>query len=797
MVAHEHCDLCGLDIAATRVDQTFDGQDKHFCCQGCARVYQAAHDNGLLDQVLAPTTKPAKPRTRPVFSTGDTSYFSIKGMWCAGCATAAENVLRRVPGIESVDVSFAAEQGRFSFDPKAADPEQALRVLDRLGYTAQVMDDVAERKTTKSQERTAMQLITAAAFGMQVMILYLVQLYPQYAAGQFDLPMVHELQYLTWALATPALFYGGSSFLRGALRALYARTATMDTLVSLGSLSAYGYSVYVTVVGGAEAYFDSVVMITTFIMFGRWLESLGGGKARQGVRKLLALQPRQAWIKEQDKWIGIASTSLNAGQTILVKPGERVPADAEILEGQAALDESLLTGESKPVEKGTGDQVYAGSVVADAPLICRVERPVKQTRLAQITRLVEETLSAKPPIQRLADKASAWFAGGILLASAGTAAGWWWLTDSIADALINAVAVLVVACPCALGLATPLALAVVLGRAAEHGVLVRDPVALELAGQATRIVFDKTGTLTQGRLTVTSVKTLSEANLSSAEVLSLAAAVEQYSEHPLARAIVAAASSTSTTAAPETKVSGFKVLPGLGVTAQSGDRRLLVGSLALFGSDTPPASLADEAAEHSSMGETVIWIGWDESPVGFLALRDALAPEAISALNELRAQGLRPAMLSGDGVETSRAVAAELKLDDFEGRCLPADKAARIQQWQEQGEIVLMVGDGVNDAPALAQADLGITVAGGSDIAGETSDLLLTQADLMRLSWFIRLSRRTRRIIRENLGWAFAYNLLAVPLAATGIISPVIAAAAMAASSVLVVGNSLRLRSPM
>jgi len=797
VVNHGHCDLCGLDISSTQVFRTFDDQEKHFCCQGCARVYQAAYDNGLLDQVLRPITAPVKLRAKAVFTPGEKAYFSIQGMWCAGCATAAENVLERLPGIESVDVSFAAERGRLNFDPKTADPEQALRVLDKLGYTARLTSSAAEREETRQQEHTLLQLITAAAFGMQVMLLYLVQLYPRYAGGEFDLPVVREMQFLAWGLSTPVLFYGGISFLRGALRALSARTVTMDTLVSLGSLSAYGYSVFVTLTGGAEVYFDSVVMITTFIMIGRWLESLGGGQARQGLRKLLALQPQKAWGREGDQWVAITAGSLNPGQIFLIKQGERVPVDAEIREGQAALDESLLTGESTPVEKGVGDPIYAGSMVTDAPLVCRVDRPVAKTRLAQITQLVEETLSAKPPIQRLADKASACFTGGILLVSVGTAIGWWWATGSSAKALINAVAVLVVACPCALGLATPLALAIVLGRAAGHGVLVRDPVALELAGLGTRIVFDKTGTLTRGRLSVTAVRTSPDADVSPDEALGLAAAVEQYSEHPLAKAVVAAAAKADTGSGPGTTVSEFKALRGLGVTAQSGERRLLVGSLRLFGAEAPPADLADEAAEHASMGETVIWIGWDETPFGFLALRDPLAPEAVSVLAELQAEGLRPAMLSGDGEQTTRAVAAELGLDDFKGRCLPADKAFQIEQWQDGGDTVLMVGDGVNDAPALAQADLGITVAGGSDIAGETSGLLLTRSDLTLLPWFIRLSRRTRQIIRENLAWAFAYNLLAVPLAATGFISPVIAAAAMACSSLLVVGNSLRLRSPM
>lgn len=790
MVAYEACDLCGLDITAKPVIKTIGGEEKNFCCQGCARVYQAAYENGMLDQVVTKPEKKEKSIGEGIFQPGESTHFSIQGMWCAGCALAAENVLKSMPGIQSADVSFAAESGRLQYDPKVANPEEVLKSLDALGYQARMMDDADDKKTSKQQEKTFLQLITAAAFGMQVMILYLVQLYQQYGAGNFGLPMVRHLQYLAWALATPVLFIGGSSFLRGAWRALRAKTATMDTLVSLGTLSAYGYSVYIALTGSGEAYFDSVAMITTFVMIGRWLEAIGGGQARKGIRKLLALQPKTAWLKKGNDWVEVKAGSLAQGQMILVKPGERVPVDAQVIEGQAAVDESLLTGESIPVGKMPGDAVYAGTVVSDSPLVCQVEKPMDATRLAQITELVEQTLTSKPAIQRLADKASAWFAIGILLAAMITAFVWYLRTGMFSHALINAVAVLVVACPCALGLATPLALTVSLSKAAGEGVLVRKSNALEQAGQCSMVVFDKTGTLTQGHLSLVAVERAGNNELTDKQVLALAASAEAASEHPIALAIREAAGIDSLSYQGE----DFKNLRGMGVSAQIDDHRLLIGSLRLFGEQEKFAELVKRAQMYANQGNTIVWMGWDEAPFAFLALRDEPNPDAKELVEKLKTQGLRIAILSGDSVETTKAIAEMLAVEDFRGHCMPADKTEAIRAWQSQGEQVLMIGDGVNDAPALAQADVSITVAGGTDIAGETSDLILMRPDLLQIPWFIHLSRRVYRIIRENLGWAFAYNMISVPLAAFGLISPVIAAAAMATSSLLVVGNSLRLK---
>jgi heavy metal translocating P-type ATPase len=785
-----NCDLCGLRIEGKPVVRTFDGAEKRFCCEGCARVYQVALENDMLDQVLPGLQPRQEPLTETILESGQTSHFSVEGMWCAGCGIAAERLLRSQPGVKEVDISFAAERGRIRYDPAQVDPSAVLKSLDGLGYRARLLGDAAEERSERQQERTLLQLVTAAAFGMQVMLLYLVELYPMYGAGRFDDPELRKLQYVAWALATPVLFFGGISFLRGAWRALRARTATMDTLVALGTLSAYSYSVYVTLTGSGEAYFDSVAMITTFIMIGRYLESIGGAQARKDIRRLLRLQPDRAWRRVNDDWLEVEAKVLARGDEILVKPGERVPADAEIMEGQGALDESLLTGESVPVNKGPGDTILAGTILTDAALIARVAGPAGDTRLGQITKLVEQTLATKPPIQRLADKASAYFAVGVLGAAILTATSWGLAGFAGPRALLAAVAVLVVACPCALGLATPLALTVTLGQTTRAGMLVRNPVALETAAHIQRVVFDKTGTLTLGRLVVVGQAVESGGATTSDELVCLAAAVEQHSEHPVAKAIVEACTR------PIARASEFQALRGLGASALvqgNLDQRVLVGSMRFINVDGS-SPLAEQAQAHAERGETVVWVGWDSRVAGFIALRDEPNPTAPMALRQLREESIGAVVLSGDNPRTTQAVATELGLSEYEGNYAPQEKTGRIREWQAAGELVAMVGDGVNDAPALAQADLSITTAGGTDVAGETSDVVLTRSDLTLIPWFIRLSRRTRSIILQNLGWAFAYNLVSVPLAALGVISPVIAAAAMATSSLLVVGNSLRLR---
>jgi Cu+-exporting ATPase len=560
----------------------------------------------------------------------------------------------------------------------------------------------------------------------------------------------------------------------------------MDTLVALGTLSAYFYSVF-AVLTGRPAYFDSVTMITVFIMAGRYIETVGGAQARKDVRSLLELQPDRAWRVGADGALSeVRAAVLAAGDTIVVKFGERVPADATVTDGTGAADEALLTGESAPAPKRVGDTLWAGSVLREGPLTANVERPVDSSRLASIRALVEKTLAGQAPVQRLADTASAYLTFFVLGVAVLTFLGWLLLAHAAAPtALIAAVAVLVVACPCALGLATPLAISVSLGRATRAGVLVRVPAALETAALVNEVAFDKTGTLTVGNLQVTGSGAIE--GLEPGDLVCAAAAVEQYSEHPLGRAI--ARSCVGTPAA-----GGVRSVRGLGVEGTLGDgRHVRVGSEE-FMPEAAPAALLDEAAAHSAEAESVVWVAIDGRVSGFVALRDELLPGAAKAVADLRATGRTALLLSGDSEATTMAVAGKLGIAGHRSRLTPEQKADAVAERKAAGIHVAMVGDGVNDAPALAQADLSVTVWGGSDVAGETSDVVLARPDLDLVPWFLRLSAATRRVTRQNLGWAFAYNVVAIPLAAFGVINPAVAAATMAGSSVLVVGNSLRLR---
>jgi Cu+-exporting ATPase len=741
----------------------------------------------------------------------------VRGMHCAGCVRTVEEAARRVPGVRDASVSFAAERAALEIDPaafRAAALQQALRdhgyrllprrqvyrvtgldpssvagLEDRLralpgvsaasaNYAAStVAAEVAfesgvesllrERGLDPRPEETTVRDDEIRALALRTLVSVLL------AAAVMGLSMLpHGPSWLPWllaALAAPVQFWAGWEFHAGLVRALRHRTADMNVLVSLGTNAAFFASPF-----SAAPYYDTAATIVAIVLVGRLLELRARRGTRRAVEALLELAPRDA---------------VRPGEERLVKPGERLPADGAVVEGQGSVDESMLTGESDPAEKKPGDRVYGGTLNRTGALRVRFDRTGDDTVLARVVRAVRRSQASKPPAQRLADVWAGRFVPLVLGVAAATLGFWLWRKPS--QALPSTVAVLVVACPCAFGLATPAAIMAAAGTAARLGILFKDAAALEAIGRLDRIVFDKTGTLTLGRPAVTGVA--AAPGFSKEEVLRLAAAVEAASEHPLARAVVEAAP-------PGPAATGFQARPGLGALGIVEGRETAVGNRPFFsilGINFAP--LQKDLTAAVTAGETAVLVAADGRLAGLLAIADAPRPEAARVVAELRRLGLGVAMLTGDDGTTAGAMARRLGIDQVKAEVMPPDKAEAIRAFQEGGRRVGMVGDGINDAPALAQADVGIAVHHGSDVAIESADVVLMKNDLGRVAWGVRLSRAARRVIHQNFAWAFGYNALLIPLAAGVLrpwgwgLDPMVAACAMALSSITVVVNSLRL----
>lgn len=605
-----------------------------------------------------------------------------------------------------------------------------------------------------------------------------------------------NLNLLLFALATPVQFIAGSRFYRGLLHALRARVANMDTLIAVGTTAAWGYSTIVAflpqgVLGEAEAvYFETSTLIIAFILLGRLLENRMRRRASDSVRKLLDLQPKVATVIRNNSLIEVPVEKVEIGDLLLVKPGDRIPVDGVVEEGYSSVDEKIVTGESMPVEKKTGDEVICSTINKTGALKIRATRVGADTTIAQIVRLVEEAAAAKAPIERLADRVSSYFIPAVITAALVSFAIWLILASNFTRAFTALVAVLIIACPCALGLATPAAIVVGTGKGAEKGILIKGGEYLERAGRLDTVVFDKTGTLTKGVPAVTDI-VADEADVK--EVLRLAAVAEKNSEHPIAEAIIKKAEELGLEIdEPNT----FEALAGLGVKAHLDHYEILVGNHRfLLEEGIPPERFNEVVEQLSHQGKTVTYVAKSGKLIGLIAIADIVKEGAADAVKELNALGIKVVMLSGDHRRTAEAVARELGIDEVVAEVLPADKASVINKLQQEGRVVAMVGDGVNDAPALAQSDVGIAIGSGTDVAVEAAGIVLIKDDPRDVAEAIKLSRRTLRKIRQNLFWAFAYNTAFIPVAALGLLSPVFAAIAMSLSSSSVVANSLTLKS--
>ena len=712
---------------------------------------------------------------------------AVTGMTCAACAARIEKVLNRVPGV-SASVNFAAETARVDYAPASATPASLIGAVEKAGYGAYL-------KNTRSHEDELRQHADAYRALWQRFVIAAVLTAP-FVLQMFGMLIgKHDLLPLSlqFALATPVQLWIGSRFYVGAWHALRGGGANMDVLVALGTSMAYLYSTVVFMLAlPHHVYFEASATVITLVLLGKVLELRARAKASSAIEALLRLTPKTATLERDGQRVEVDVADLQLRDIFIVRPGDSMPVDGDVLDGESAVDESLLTGESLPAAKRPGARVYAGTINQHGLLRCVATGVGQQTALAAIVRLVEDAQGSKAPIQRLADAISGIFVPVVLVIAVATLLGWWWIGGDFTSGMINAVAVLVIACPCALGLATPTAIMVGSGMGARAGVLIRNAAALETAGKLTTLVLDKTGTLTEGKPVVTDVLALNGA--SREQVLAIAAALEQGSKHPLAQAVVAHALAQDITLAA---LSDFRSLAGMGLQARIDGADAALGSPA-FAQQLGLALPDSEVAALHQSAKTVIFVARAGRTLGVIAIADRLRPSTPAAIRALLALHVTPVMLSGDNALTAAAIAAAAGIKAWQAGMLPQDKASRVQTLQNDngsgGQIVGMVGDGVNDAPALAVADVSFAIGAGADVAIQAADITLMRDDLMSVVDAIRLSRATLRKIRQNLFFAFFYNALGIPLAAFGFLNPIIAGAAMALSSVSVVSNALLLK---
>lgn len=741
----------------------------------------------------------------------ETLQLQLRGMSCAGCARAIEKAIQAVPGVVESNVNFGAEQATVTYDLKATNIEKIQFAVVEAGYGASPLQEMgSEEDDAEATARLAekQDLRRKVIVGAIISVLLVVGALP--AMTGLYLPLIPAWLHNPWVqlvLTAPVQFWSGQSFYRGAWKALKRRAADMNTLIALGTSAAYFYSLFATVFPGffanqglePEVYYETAAIVITLILLGRLLEHRARSQTSEAIRKLIGLQARDARVIRAGQEVEVPIAQVRVGDVVLVRPGENIPVDGKVISGESTVDESMVTGESLPVKKQPGDEVVGATINKTGSFQFRVTRVGKDTFLAQIVKLVQQAQSSKAPIQRLADRVTGWFVPVVIAIAIATFVIWFDFMGNLTLALITTVEVLIIACPCALGLATPTSVMVGTGKGADNGILIKGAESLELAHKIQTIMLDKTGTLTQGKPTVTDFVTVhGTANRNELKLLRLAASVERNSEHPLAEAIVKYAQSQEVDL---TAVQKFAAIAGSGVQGIVADRLVQIGTqrwMDELGIDTQ--LLQTYKAGWEGAGKTAVWIAVDEEMQGIMAIADTLKPSSAAAVKALQRLGLEVVMLTGDNRPTAEAIARQVGITRVFAEVRPDQKAAQVKALQAEG-MVAMVGDGINDAPALAQADVGIAIGTGTDVAIAASDITLISGDLQGIVTAIALSRATIRNIRQNLFFAFIYNIAGIPIAAGilfpffgWLLNPIIAGAAMAFSSVSVVTNALRLR---
>ncbi|MCA1907732.1 MAG: heavy metal translocating P-type ATPase [Magnetospirillum sp.] len=713
----------------------------------------------------------------------DMVEMGIGGMTCAACSTRLEKVLGKVAGVAEASVNLATEHAMVRFPAGTIAAADLILAVERAGFTAQLVQNADEQMAREERayeadlRRQTWRFLLSAALTLPLVA-----------------TMVAHMLGLDWSVpgwaqmasSSPVQFWIGWRFYAGAWSSLRGGAGNMDVLVALGTTAAWGVSAWVVVTGQdhhGNLYFEGAAVVITLVLLGKLLESRAKRSAAGAIRALMKLRPDTARVERDDRLVQVPADSVALGDVVQVRPGERIPVDGVVVDGASQVDESLITGESLPVARETGDAVVAGAVNGDGLLRIQAVRVGGESTISRIIRMVQGAQATKAPVQKQVDRISAIFVPVVVVLAALSFLGWWLVGNNLHHAFVAAVSVLVIACPCALGLATPTALMVGTGTAARHGILIKDAEALEMACAVTVAVFDKTGTLTLGKPSVVSVQ-------GEPELLLLAASAQQGSEHPLAGAVLAHAADL-TLLRPDS----FRALPGRGVEAQVQGRDVLVGSPRLMAERAlDMASFAAQATLEEEQGRTVMWVAADNVLLGYIAVADPVKPSARQAIADLVAMGVIPVLLTGDNARAADAVAQQLGITRVIAEVLPEDKAAEIERLKAEGAVVAMVGDGVNDAPALAAAHVGVAMGTGTDVAMQAAGITLVKGDPALLASALSVSRATRAKIRQNLFWAFIYNVVAIPASALGMLTPVIAGAAMAFSSVSVVSNSLLLR---